>query len=168
MESQLEAMIGELKREGDTARRILERVPEGELSWRPHAKSMTLGQLALHVATIPANLSQMAALDSFDAANANFDSPQPGSKAEILAGLDAALDSASAYLSSLTNDAGDATWRLTLHGTEVFAVPRIVLLRSFLMNHWHHHRGQLTVYLRLLDVPVPVIYGRSADENPFG
>jgi len=168
MESITEAMAAELQREHDTTKRVLERVPEEKLTWRPHAKSMTLGQLALHVATIPANLSHMAGMDGFDAANANFDSPQPASKAEILTALEGAVATGVAYLRGLDATSAGAPWRLTLHGNEVFAIPRAVMLRGYLFNHWYHHRGQLSVYLRLLDVPVPVIYGRSADESPFG
>lgn len=161
-------MNAELHREQAATRRILECVPEDQLTWRPHAKSMTLGQLALHVASIPAALSHMASLESFDAANANFDSPQPATRSEILAALDQSLAHATGYLSALPAASGDAMWRLTLHGNEVFAMPRTDMLRGFLFNHWYHHRGQLSVYLRLLDIPVPAIYGRSADENPFG
>lgn len=168
MESQLEAMIGELGREGAKARTLLERIPPDKLHWRPHAKSMTLGQLALHVATLPATISQMASLDGFDAANANFEPAQPVSKDEVLLAFESSLSGAAAYLQSVTPEAGDTAWKLTLHGAEMFSMPRVMLLRDFGMNHWHHHRGQLTVYLRLLDVPVPVLYGRSADENPFG
>ncbi len=168
METILEAMAGELQREHETTKRVLERVPEDKLTWRPHAKSMTLGQLAFHVATIPANLSQLAALDAFDAAMANFDPPQPASTAEILAALDSGIERTTVYLRSLTDASADAAWRLTFRGNDVFVVPRATLLRNILFNHWYHHRGQLSVYLRLLEVAVPVIYGRSADENPFG
>jgi len=167
METIIEAMTAELQRERETTKRVLDRVPEDRLTWRPHEKSMTLGQLALHVATIPAHLSQMAALDGFDAANANFESPHPVTKAEILAALDGAIASGTEYLQGLSAADADASWRLTFHGQEVFAMPRSVLLRGLLFNHWYHHRGQLSVYLRLLDVAVPVVYGRSADENPF-
>lgn len=168
METILEAMIGEVQRECETTRRVLDRVPDDKLTWRPHLKSMTLGQLALHVATIPSGLSHLAQLNAFDAADANFEPAQPETKAEILSSLDAGVASASTYLRSLDAVAGDAPWRLTLHGAEVFSMPRTIMLRSFMLNHWYHHRGQLSVYLRLLDIPVPVIYGRSADENPFG
>jgi uncharacterized damage-inducible protein DinB len=168
MESILEVMIGELQRECETTRRVLDRVPDDKLTWRPHAKSMTIGQLALHVATIPSALSHLAQLDTFDAANANFEPAQPTTKAEILSSLEVGVAGASAYLRSLNPASGDAPWRLTLHGAEVFSMPRTVMLRNLMLNHWYHHRGQLSVYLRLLDVPVPVIYGRSADENPFG
>ena len=77
------------------------------------------------------------------------------------------LSAASEYLGALAPEAAGAPWRLTLRGAEVFSMPRAVMLRSLLLNHWYHHRGQLSVYLRLLDVPVPAIYGRSADENPL-
>jgi uncharacterized damage-inducible protein DinB len=167
METILEAMTSELRRETETTKRVLDRVPEDKLGWRPHAKSMTLGQLAFHVATIPAILSQLAALDAFDAANANFESPQPTSKTEVLKALDAGTESAAAYLKSLSPASADEPWRLTFCGSQVFTMSRAVMLRNLLFNHWYHHRGQISVYLRLLDIPVPVIYGRSADENPF-
>ena len=128
---------------------------------------MTLGQLALHVATIPGDLSRLAQLDEFDASSANFEPPAPESKAAIAAAMKKSLDEAAEYLGAVSADQADASWRLTLRGNEVFAMPRAALLRSLMLNHWYHHRGQLTVYLRLLDVPLPVIYGRTADENPF-
>jgi hypothetical protein len=101
METLLEAMISELRRETEITRRVLDRVPEDKLDWRPHAKSMTLGQLAFHVATIPAGLSQLAALDAFDAANANFEPPQPNSKTEVLAALDGGTENAASFLRTL-------------------------------------------------------------------
>jgi uncharacterized damage-inducible protein DinB len=159
--------LNELHQEAAITKRLLERVPADRLSWTPHLKSMSLGQLALHVARIPGDLSRLAQLDQFDAAEANFDPPVPASREEILATLDESVSAAAEYLKGLTPDASSAGWRLTLRGKEVFTMPRAWLLRSLLLNHWYHHRGQLSVYLRLLDVPVPVIYGRSADENPF-
>jgi uncharacterized damage-inducible protein DinB len=163
----MEALLNELRQEAETTKRLLERVPEDRLGWRPHPKSMTLGQLALHVATIPGDLSRLAQLDEFDASSANFEPPAPESKAAIAAAMRKSLDEAAEYLGAVSADQADASWRLTLRGNEVFAMPRAALLRSLMLNHWYHHRGQLTVYLRLLDVPLPVIYGRTADENPF-
>ncbi len=128
---------------------------------------MSLGQLSLHVARIPGDLSRLAQLDEFDASATNFAPPQPDSREEILAAFDESVSNAAEYLNTLTQEFATATWRLTLHGNELFAMPRAWMLRSLLLNHWYHHRGQLSVYLRLLDVPIPVIYGRSADENPF-
>jgi uncharacterized damage-inducible protein DinB len=109
----------------------------------------------------------LAARGEFDASEANFDPPLPQSREEILSAHDQSVSAAADYLKNLTPETTAAAWRLTLRGREVFTVPRVGLLRSLLLNHWYHHRGQLSVYLRLLDVPIPAIYGRSADENPF-
>ncbi len=163
----LEPMLDELRQEAVTTRRVLERVPEEKLSWRPHPKSMSLGQLALHVASIPSNLVGLAQLEEFDASQANFEPPEAKDLREILAALDASVKVTEDYLSGLNDETAARSWRLTLRGNEVFTIPRTGLLRTIMLNHWYHHRGQLSVYLRLLDVPVPVIYGRSADENPF-
>ena len=128
---------------------------------------MSLGQLALHVASIPGNLARLAELDEFDAAQANFDPASPNTVKEVLIALDASVGAAEEYFYRIGDATAAGTWRLTLRGKEVFTIPRSGLLRSLMLNHWYHHRGQLSVYLRLLDVPLPVIYGRSADENPF-
>jgi len=162
-----EPMVNELRQEAETTKRLLDRVPPDRLEWRPHPKSMSLGHLALHVASIPGDLTRLAQLDQFDAANANFEPAMPESKETVMSALNKGLSEASEYLAALSPAAAGAPWRLTLRGAEVFSMPRAVMLRSLLLNHWYHHRGQLSVYLRLLDVPVPVIYGRSADENPF-
>jgi uncharacterized damage-inducible protein DinB len=160
-------LVGELQQESATTRRVLERVPAEKLEWRPHRTSMTLGQLAMHVAVIPDAIAQLAQREGFDAAQANFDPPQPKDKKEILDAFERSVTSAQGYLSGLTGDSAAQTWRLTSKGREVFSVPRSGLLRSVMLNHWYHHRGQLSVYLRMLEVPMPVIYGRSADEDPF-
>jgi uncharacterized damage-inducible protein DinB len=160
-------MLSEIREEAVTTKRVLERVPAEKLSWKPHPKSMSLGQLALHVASIPGNLAKLAQLEEFDASEASFEPPVPNDLKEIHAALDQSVRSAEACLSGMSEQAALGTWRLTLRGRELFTKPRVGLLRSIMLNHWYHHRGQLSVYLRLLDVPVPVIYGRSADENPF-
>jgi uncharacterized damage-inducible protein DinB len=163
----LDSLINELRQEALTTKRVLERLPEEKLSWKPHETSMSLGQLSLHVASIPGNVTRLAQLDAFDASDANFIPPQPESVEQILSAFDESLNSAESYLSGLDDKAATDTWRLTSKGEEVFSMPRISMLRTIMLNHWYHHRGQLAVYLRLLEVPVPVIYGRSADENPF-
>jgi len=163
----MEALLNELRQEAETTWRLLGRVPEDRLLWKPHPKSMTLGQLALHVATIPGDLCRLVQLEEFDTSKANFEPPAPESKLAIEGAMKKSLDDAAEYLGALGADKAGATWRLTLRGNEVFAMPRATLLRSLMLNHWYHHRGQLTVYLRLLDVPLPVVYGRTADENPF-
>lgn len=167
MASLVTPMLEELRVEAQTTKRVLARVPGEKLSWRPHPKSMSLGQLALHVATIPGNLATMAQLSEFDASQANFEPPAPHDLAEIHAALAQSLRTAETSLSHMSDESALANWRLTLRDQELFTMPRIGMLRSLMMNHWYHHRGQLSVYLRMLDVPVPIIYGRSADENPF-
>jgi uncharacterized damage-inducible protein DinB len=158
---------GELQQEAAVTRRVLERVPGDRLAWKPHSKSMSLGQLAMHVATIPGNIAKLAQVDEFDASNAKFEPPTPKDSAELLAAFEASIQDAREYLAGLSDSAAAANWRMTMKGKEVFNLPRIAMLRAIMLNHWYHHRGQLSVYLRLLDVPVPSIYGPSADENPF-
>jgi uncharacterized damage-inducible protein DinB len=128
---------------------------------------MSLGQLALHVASIPGNLARIAQLEEFDPSQANFDPAVPSDVKHIQATLDQSVRSAEECLGGMSEQAALGNWRMTIRGKEIFTGPRIGVLRSIMLNHWYHHRGQLSVYLRLLEVPVPVIYGRSADENPF-
>jgi uncharacterized damage-inducible protein DinB len=163
----LEPMMGEIHQEAATTRRVLERVPADKLTWKPHSKSMSVGQLALHIAMIPGSISKMAQLDEMDVSAANFNAPQPSGMEEVLTALDSGVLAAGEYLGGMSEASAMANWRLTAGPNEVFSMPRVGLLRSIMLNHWYHHRGQMSVYLRLLEVPVPVIYGRSADENPF-
>ena len=164
----LEPMNGEIEQEAATTRRVLERVPADKLTWKPHPRSMTLGQLAMHVATIPGGISKIAQVDDFEVNPANFNPAVPESSEEILAALDASVRTAQEYLCGVTESSAMGTWRAMVNGKAVMAIPRVGLLRSIMLNHWYHHRGQLSVYLRMLEVPVPTIYGPSADENPFG
>lgn len=159
-------MLNEFKEETAITRRILQRVPADKLAWRPHAKSMSLGELALHLARIPGGIGKAVQQDGLEV------KPQPKAAApasleEIHTALEESIHTAESTLTNLSDDAAKANWRLSAGGREIFSKPRINVLRSMLLNHWYHHRGQLSVYLRLLEVPVPVIYGRSADENPF-
>ena len=163
----LEPMLGEIQQEAATTRRVLERVPADKLAWKPHPKSMSVGQLALHIASIPGSISKLAQVDVFDVSAANFDPPNPAGMEEILTTLETGVQSAGQYLEGMSESSAMGNWRMTAGPKEIFSMPRVALLRSILLNHWYHHRGQMSVYLRLLDVPVPVIYGRSADENPF-
>jgi len=162
-----QAMLGEIEQEAATTRRVLERVPEDKLSWRPHKKSMTIGQLALHIASVPGGIAKISQSDEFDASQGDFGAKQPESMGEVFAAHDGSIRAAEDCLRSMTEERAKATWRLKVGPRDVFAVPRASLLRSIMLNHWYHHRGQLSVYLRLLDVPLPSIYGPSADENPF-
>lgn len=159
--------VEELTTEASTTRRVLERVPEAHLNWRPHSKSMSLGQLAWHVATLPRQLTEFVTGDELDFGAAAAGPPTVGSQQELLEAFTSSIEQARSYLANLSDERATGTWRLMAGGRQLFAAPRAAVLRSFLFNHWYHHRGQLLVYLRLLDVPVPSVYGPTADENPF-
>jgi uncharacterized damage-inducible protein DinB len=161
-------MLAEFQAEAVTTKRVLERVPGDKLSWKPHAKSMSLGQLAWHVATVPANVARLAQQESFDVTQGNFTPPNPKSLDEVLTAYDENVRDAEQTLKGMTEQHAQGNWRLMKKDTELATRPRIGVLRSIMLNHWYHHRGQLSVYLRMLDVPVPSIYGPSADESPFG
>jgi uncharacterized damage-inducible protein DinB len=160
-------MLHEFREEAVITKRVLDRVPADKLTWKPHAKSMTLGQLAGHIAAIPGRISRMAQQDSFDVLKGSFVPPQPDSLEEILSTLEQGVQDAEQILQSLTEEQLAGTFRLMKGERELFRQPRAAILRTILLNHWYHHRGQLSVYLRLLEVPLPVIYGRSADTDPF-
>ncbi len=167
MSNPTQALADELKRETGSTRRLLERVPADQLEWQPHPNSMTLGQLAFHLATIPGSISRMGSLDGIDVATVDFTPANPPNAESLLPALESSVSEALAYLDSLGEEAAAAPWRLTAGEREIFTVPRLEVLRTLMLNHWYHHRGQLSVYLRLLGVPVPAVYGRSFDENPF-
>jgi uncharacterized damage-inducible protein DinB len=162
-----QSLIPELEQEAATTRRVLERVPADKLGWKPHPKSMSLGQLALHVADTVGRVADMAGLDEMPMPEFG---PQPaaGSVSELLPALDAGVAKAKAFLGGLDDARAMGEWKVVKDGQVVMAMPRMGVVRAIMLNHWYHHRGQLSVYLRLLDVPVPSIYGPSADENPFG
>jgi len=163
----MEPVLKEFREESAITKRVLDRVPADKLTWKPHRKSMSLGQLALHIATVPGALTRITQLEEFDAAQANFTPPEAKTVEEIQAAFGESMRAADEYLTGMTEQKARGNWRLTVNGKEAFSRPRAEVIRSIMLNHWYHHRGQLSVYLRLLDVPVPVIYGRSADENPF-
>ncbi len=159
-------LLQELEQEAKSTRRVLERVPDN-LGWRPHEKARTLGELAMHVAIVPGALAQLVSSPS-PAQMPKFIDPIANSAADLLPALDESLAKAKTVLQKMTADELVENWHLMLGDREVFALPRVALLRSLMLNHWYHHRGQLAVYLKELDVPIPSIYGPSADENPFG
>jgi uncharacterized damage-inducible protein DinB len=160
------ALLAELEQEAHTTGRVLERIPQAHLSWKPHPKSMSLGQLALHVATVPGNVAELAARDTIREPPA-FVQAEAATAAELVPALAASVAKARRHLGGLDDAAMGATWRLMAGGREVMAMPRVAFARAVMLNHWYHHRGQLLVYLRLLDLPVPSVYGPTADENPF-
>jgi len=161
-----ESFLAEIDQEAATTKRVLERVPGDKLSWKPHEKSMSLGQLALHTATIPGAIVGFVTPDRFELPSSG-ESPEPETSGELVPALENSVATAKEYLGGLDDEVALSNWTLTKGNQVLMAVPRIGVVRSFMLNHWYHHRGQLSVYLRLLDVPVPSIYGPSADENPF-
>jgi uncharacterized damage-inducible protein DinB len=163
----IDGMLQELEQEAQTTRRVLGRVPDNQLTWRPHEKARTLGELALHVAIVPGGVAELVASPS-PAQAPQFVDPTPKSASELLLALDQSIAKAKNVLGGMNDAALMATWRMMRGDRELFAAPRAAVLRSVMLNHWYHHRGQLTVYLRQLGVPIPSIYGPSADENPFG
>ena len=167
MTTTLAPMLEEFQEEAAVTRRVLNRVPADKLAWKPHAKSMSLGQLAIHVATVPGALARITQQDAFDVSQGSFEPPHPKNLEEIHAAFEQSVRVVEERLKKMTDQEARKNWRLMLHDKELFCKPRVNVMRSIMLNHWYHHRGQLSVYLRLLDVPVPVIYGRSADENPF-
>jgi uncharacterized damage-inducible protein DinB len=161
----IDQMLAELDQEAQTTRRVLALVRDEHLAWRPHEKSRTLGQLALHVAQLWGGVATIAAQPEAQAPK--FVDPDPASAAELIPTLDASIAKAKELLGGMDDATVLATWRLKAGDREIFAIPRIAFLRSILLNHAYHHRGQLTVYLRILGERIPSIYGPSADENPF-
>ncbi len=157
--------IDELTHEAATTRRLLERVPEDKLSWKPHAKSMSLGQLALHIAQVPGAVAEL--IHETPREPPKGIQPEAASKAEVLDTLDTQIAHAKSRLSTWGDQGLMNEWSLKSGERTLMSLPRIGMVRSIMLNHWYHHRGQLTVYLRLLDVPLPSVYGPTADENPF-
>lgn len=162
-----DALLPEYDHEMATTRRVLARVPEADLAWTPHDRSMSLGQLAQHVANLPAWCLVMLEQTVFDLDTGGDDARRrrPDSKDAMLQWFDSRRTAARARLATATDADLLAPWTLQKGGHEVFTMPRISAIRSFVMNHLIHHRGQLTVYLRLRDVPLPPIYGPTADEQ---
>ncbi|MEZ5352827.1 MAG: DinB family protein [Bryobacteraceae bacterium] len=163
--SAIQALIQELEQEAATTRRVLERVPDAHLAWRPHAKSMSMGQLSLHIASTPGNVAEMSRRSPFEMPD--FTQPAAATNAELLRTHDESVARAREILSGMSDSDLGQPWRVVAGGKEVMTMPVGAVLRTIMLNHWYHHRGQLSVYLREVGVPLPSIYGPSADENPF-
>jgi uncharacterized damage-inducible protein DinB len=162
----IDGLLAELEQEAQTTRRVLERIPQAHLTWKPHPKSMSLGQLALHVATVPGNVAELAAIDTIPEPPASI-RPEATSASELLPSLTESVAKAKRALGGFDDAKMAATWRLQSNGRDILAMPRVAFVRAIMLNHWYHHRGQLLVYLRLLNQSVPSVYGPTADENPF-
>ena len=160
----IDGYLPEFDREMGTTRRLLERVPFDNPEWQPHPKSMTLLKLSTHITEIPIFALRAMTGTEFDAAAPREPRPAVTSAAELVARFDANVAAARAAILGKTDPELMVPWRLLANGKELFTVPRIGVLRSLFLNHIIHHRGQLSVYLRMHDVPLPSIYGPSADE----
>ena len=159
------SLAAELRQEAKTTRRILERVPEASFGWKPHEKSMTLGRLAAHVAELPELIIPALTQDELDFASGQFKPFEPRSTAGLLEKFDRNIEAAAELLEKQPDDRMGEKWKLRSGDHLLFEMPRAAVVRFVGLNHVVHHRGQLSVYLRLLDVPLPSIYGPSADES---
>ena len=160
------SLLSELEQESVSTQNLLNILPTERLSWQPHEKAMSLGQLALHVATIPGrNLT--FALDGQVEANIIVNHPVPSTKQEVLQAFDESIAEAKKILAVASDEWLEVNWKLKNGARTIVEMPTIAFIRAFVFNHWYHHRGELTTYLRTLNIKLPSIYGPTADVNPF-
>lgn len=159
------ALAAELKHEASNTRKILSRIPEEHFDWKPHEKSMTLGKLACHIAELTQWAALIIHLPEFDFAKTPLSRCKAINGKELLENFEDNLEQAIAALQNTSDDVLDENWTLRRGEVVVVSMPKKIALRSMLLNHIIHHRGQLSVYLRLLNIPVPGMYGPSADER---
>jgi uncharacterized damage-inducible protein DinB len=160
------SLLAEFERELATTRRFLERLPADRLNWQPHEKSMTAGELALHIAGVPGTVLRLTMPDEMNLPDFNAPRPKPASLAEVLDVLTGSADYVKKTLPTVDDGRMHDTFKVVHNGRTFSAMPRAEFLRAILLNHWYQHRGQLGVYLRLLGAAVPSSYGPSADEMP--
>ena len=159
-------LMAELEHELVSTTKLLELVPAEKLNWQPHPKAMTLGVLANHVASIPGRYLTFAE-EGNTTLEVLAEHKAPKSKSEIIQNFSASTTKAKLLLSKVDEKWLGKSWNLTKNGSVILTLPLSLFTRLLVFNHWFHHRGQLSTYLRTLNVPLPVIYGLSADENPF-
>jgi uncharacterized damage-inducible protein DinB len=160
-------MLPEFDEEMKNTRKVLERIPDEKWGWKPHEKSGTMGWLAAHVGTVPEWIAVTINTEELDYAPVNgpgYQPPKITNRKELLAEFDKASAAARTALASVSDQEIMKGWKLLAGGKEIFTLPRVACIRSMCMNHMIHHRAQLTVYFRLVGVPVPGVYGPSADE----
>jgi uncharacterized damage-inducible protein DinB len=164
-----QSMLGEFDQEMQSTRKILELIPDDKWNWKPHDKSGTVGWLASHIATVPGWATMTINTQELDYApvdGPSFQPPKIENRKEALENFDKDVVEARAAPASVSDEELMKNWKLLAGGQEVLTLPRVACIRSFVMNHMIHHRAQLGVYYRLLDMAVPGLYGPSADENP--
>lgn len=159
-----QSLLPEFDHEMAGTRKTLERVPEDKFGWKPHEKSMLLGRLAQHLSEIPGWAKPTLEQDSLDFSG-EYQPPPVGTRAQLLEAFDKNVAQARALIAAASDERLAQPWSLSSNGKTMFTLPRVAVLRGFIMNHMIHHRAQLGVYLRLNDVPVPSLYGPSADEG---
>jgi uncharacterized damage-inducible protein DinB len=160
-----EALLPEFDREMGLTRRLLERVPDGQFAWKPHERSMTLGRLAEHLAQLPEWATMTITQSGIEMGPLPPGHQPPATRAEVLSLFDQNATKARVTLNGRTDAELMAPWTLKSQGKEVFTMPKAIVLRTFVMNHLIHHRGQFSVYLRMHNVSLPSIYGPSGDEG---
>jgi uncharacterized damage-inducible protein DinB len=160
------AYLAEFQREAPVTRRFLERLPEDRLTWKPHERSMSAGQLALHIATAPGGVARLASQDTAAMPDFARPNPEPVSVRQVLDAFDESVRAVNEVLPTFDDAAMNRDWRGMAGGQEILVLPRTIFLRNVLLNHWYQHRGQFGVYLRMLGQNVPASYGPSADEAP--
>lgn len=160
-----EALAMEMQYESQNTKKVLERLPEDKFDFKPHEKSMTLGQLASHLAEIYGWADMTLNLDSLDFDASTYVPWVASSRGELIQKLEETTASAVPMLQGASNETMTGLWTFSMNGQQIFQLPRVGVVRSMMLSHAIHHRAQLTVYLRLLDVPLPAIYGPSADEQ---
>jgi uncharacterized damage-inducible protein DinB len=160
-----QSLLAEFEIQAPVTRRFIERLPEDKLTWKPHEKSMTAGQLAYHLAAVPAEIAQFVGNNPAEAPKA-FNFPQPASLAEIFKVHEEGVAKVRELLPKFSDAAMEETWRMVAGEKEILAIPRALFVRDIMLSHWYQHRGQFSVYLRLLNIAVPASWGPSADEPP--
>jgi uncharacterized damage-inducible protein DinB len=160
----IDPILDEVTREAATTRRVLERVPSDQLGWRPHPKSKSAGELAWHIASIPGRIARLVQEDDVDVTTVK-QLPMPETTAGIVEGFERHVAEAKELLAGLDDAALSRFTTMRRGDIKIFSGPKLALLRTVMLNHSYHHRGQLSVYLRLLSVPVPPVYGPTADES---
>lgn len=164
----IDGLIMELQEERKSAREVISRIPDDKWDWKPHDKSMGLGQLASHIVETFDWVNSIFDTEVFEFDMANYNPYVSGSRDELLAAFDEKLDAAIDVMSKQSDADVMVNWKMVVDGHVMMEMPRIMVTRMFMVSHLIHHRGQLSVYLRLNDIPVPSIYGPSADEDPTG
>lgn len=161
------SLLAEFEQQAPVTRKYLERLPEARYAWKPHVKSLTAGQLAYHLAIIPGGVIRAVQHDTMPPPEFKF--PAPADAGQVLDTMDSSIAAVRDLLPGLSDERMRATFRMSIDGRDLLAQPRADFLRNIMLNHWYQHRGQFSVYLRMMDIPVPSSWGPSADDpGPLG